>query len=317
MIPTGDLNALKGQLFCLDSATVFAVLDGASVPNLPASLDLYRPEHTCLLRGVVSPDMVHVAPYLVALERNAPFTDWLLLNGWGKNWGIFGISRRDLRALKRHFRRWVHIEHDGRPMYFRFYDPTVLRNYLPTCNAEELSTFFGPVRLFLFEDEDPETVHLFLLRQNVLQLRVVPLRDSAERGMADELADSFAVEPSREPTGTPALRPEQLKQLGQSIYVARMRRYLQDVFPETKAMPRKTLEQLIEELTERATGYKLVLETHVAPFIVAALILGMNFEDKYPVAQEVLLDYEMDCGRKTEWLWDFIEVTAVGSEDRQ
>ncbi len=40
-------------------------------------------------------------------------------------------------------------------MIFRYYDPRVLRVYLPTCLAPELRTVFGPVRRFLLESEDP------------------------------------------------------------------------------------------------------------------------------------------------------------------
>ena len=40
-------------------------------------------------------------------------------------------------------------------MYFRYYDPRVLRVFLPTSNTEELTAIFGPVSCFLVESEDP------------------------------------------------------------------------------------------------------------------------------------------------------------------
>jgi len=48
----------------------------------------------------------------------------------------------------------VHDE-AGKPLYFRFYDPRVLRTYLPTCNASELAQIFGPVECYVQEGEDP------------------------------------------------------------------------------------------------------------------------------------------------------------------
>jgi hypothetical protein len=42
----------------------------------------------------------------------------------------------------------------GQRMIFRYYDPRVLRVYLPTCWPAELETFFGPVSAYLAEGED-------------------------------------------------------------------------------------------------------------------------------------------------------------------
>jgi hypothetical protein len=50
---------------------------------------------------------------------------------------------------------------EGRKLYFRFYDPRVLRVYLPTCTTDERSTFFGPVTCFLMEGEEPDELLLF------------------------------------------------------------------------------------------------------------------------------------------------------------
>ena len=43
---------------------------------------------------------------------------------------------------------------DFQPLYFRYYDPRVLRVYLPTCDADELRTLFGPISRLLCEDEE-------------------------------------------------------------------------------------------------------------------------------------------------------------------
>jgi hypothetical protein len=41
-------------------------------------------------------------------------------------------------------------------MYFRFYDPRVLRIFLPTCDQDQLLTFFGRIRSFWTENESGE-----------------------------------------------------------------------------------------------------------------------------------------------------------------
>ena len=46
----------------------------------------------------------------------------------------------------------------GKSIYFRYYDPRVLRVYLPTCNEGELDVIFGPVLRYVVEGEDAKTM---------------------------------------------------------------------------------------------------------------------------------------------------------------
>jgi len=109
----------------------------------------------CLYHGAKSIELATVAPYLVQLETDAAFTDWLLGQGWGKSWGIFLKTSETLEKLQRHFRRFLMVyNEDGKLLYFRFYDPRVFRVYLPTCNETELKTVFGPVTYFLTEGQE-------------------------------------------------------------------------------------------------------------------------------------------------------------------
>lgn len=314
MIAAGELHALKAQLFRLEQATVFAVLDGATVPDLPATLTSFRVEYRCLYRGELQPDMAEVAPYLVLLEREASFTDWLLLNGWGRNWGIFGISRADISVLNRHLRRFVKIDDGGRTLYWRYYDPRVMRNYLPTCTIDELKTIFGPANLYLMEDEDARLARQFMLAENALQQKKFTLH-GIEASRVDPFAASVVLDEAMTGTTRLVVRPEQAKQAGEGIYVERMRSYLSEHFPESREVPPDVMGQTILELTERAAGYKLILETHLAPFIVAAWIFGTSFDEDFKAVKAVLEDYEMGTGMKAQWLWDFIEETVGILED--
>jgi hypothetical protein len=170
MIEPKDVQTLKAQLFSAQGTRAFTILDGASVPDLPANMANFDPEQTCLYRGELEPDMAEVAPYLAFLERDAPFTDWVISNGWGQHWGIFGVTWADLRELRKHFRKFLMVyDEAGKSLYFRYYDPRVLRVYLPTCNADELKTVFGPVESYLMEDEDPKLRRKFVFAGNKLQ----------------------------------------------------------------------------------------------------------------------------------------------------
>jgi hypothetical protein len=56
MISPAIVKTLKTLLFNEQSATAFAILDGASVGDLPANLASFTPQHICLHRGELEPD---------------------------------------------------------------------------------------------------------------------------------------------------------------------------------------------------------------------------------------------------------------------
>jgi hypothetical protein len=59
-------------------------------------------------------------------------------------------------------------------LIFRYYDPRLLRVYLPTCRPAELETFFGPIDTFLTEGEDGGEMLEFRREGNrLVQSRVV------------------------------------------------------------------------------------------------------------------------------------------------
>jgi hypothetical protein len=165
---TAQADALKSQLFG-GQGNVFAVLDGASVPGLLDALYRTRAENACLYRGELEPNLAEAAPYLVQLDPDGEFTDWVLEQGWGNHWGVFAAGAQDFLTMRQHFRQFI-VVHDpeGKPLYFRYYDPRVLRVYLPSCNPGELRTLFGPVGSYLIEDENPEIALRFRFQEDAL-----------------------------------------------------------------------------------------------------------------------------------------------------
>jgi hypothetical protein len=163
------VGALAEHLFAEPDTRVFAVLDGASIQRLLDMLYQHQPESICLYRGELQPDIAHVAPYLVRLVKDSPFTGWVLDSGWGKHWGVFVVTQADLIALRQHFRRFLTVhDSEGTPLLFRYYDPRVLRVFLPTCNAEELQAIYGPVLRYVMEGERPGELLQFHLTKGAL-----------------------------------------------------------------------------------------------------------------------------------------------------
>lgn len=156
---------------------VYVLLDGAQNESL---LDVFfeHPdlEYECLLGGKLAPDMQEVAPYIVELHEDAPFTQWLLENGWAQHWGIFVVSQGDLGEVWRHLRQHTQVRSpDGVELFFRYYDPRVLAAFLPTCDAKQLAEVFGDgvVNLFLAEMEGGEGLHAYSLANGELVTEVV------------------------------------------------------------------------------------------------------------------------------------------------
>lgn len=158
------------QLLFTGQTHVFAVLDGASIKGLRTRLYETSPPHYCLFRGELEPDVAEMAPYLVGLIPGSPFTDWVLSESFGKHWGIFAQSRQSITEMRRHFRALIMVhDESGKPMIFRYYDPRVFKEFLPTCNAGELKTFFGKVDVFFAESADGKGMSGFKLEGNELK----------------------------------------------------------------------------------------------------------------------------------------------------
>jgi hypothetical protein len=168
---------------------LFRAIEGQAVPKIYAILDAARDEVIykkisgsvnkilCLYHGEKAVDLADVAPYLVHLKEDDPFTEWLFTKGWGNSWGIFLESSASPDQLRMHFRKFLTVyDGDGNPLYFRFYDPRVLRVYLPTCDTSELEIIFGPVNCYYIEWKDGNTLIDFRctdklkLVQNVIDL---------------------------------------------------------------------------------------------------------------------------------------------------
>ena len=137
---------------------VWAVLDCARDPSIYRALLESRLEFRCLYSGRLPAELERVAPQLVELLPGHRLADRLLTEAWGQSWGIF-LKIGDPSALRHHLRKFLKVrDDDGRSLIFRYYDPRVLRTYLPTCRPDELETIFGPVAAFLTEDESGEAL---------------------------------------------------------------------------------------------------------------------------------------------------------------
>jgi hypothetical protein len=141
---------------------VWAVLDGARDQRIYSAVVGCYLNNCCLHSGDLPSELQLTAPYLIELDRDDRFTRYIINQGWGKSWGIFFWSEAGMERLRRHLREFLVVKDErGKRLIFRYYDPRVLRVYLPTCLTRELQTVFGPIERFLVEGEDPATLIRF------------------------------------------------------------------------------------------------------------------------------------------------------------
>jgi hypothetical protein len=85
-----------------------------------------------------------------------------------------------LEDVRHHLRHFLMVEIEGgKPVYFRFYDPRVLRVYLPTCTDQERQQFFGPLANYLMEGEEKSVLLDFTARQKEAKSHQLTPRGSA------------------------------------------------------------------------------------------------------------------------------------------
>ena len=120
--------------------------------------------------------LAKAAPYLVRLRPGDLFSHWLISRGWGESWVIFIASLCSLDELLVHCRRFLMVKDEsGKPFYFRYYDPRVLRTYLPSCNKQELTFLFDKVDSYYAESEDGREIYQYSLDQGALAKKTNPL----------------------------------------------------------------------------------------------------------------------------------------------
>ena len=133
--------------------SVWAILDCARDERIYPALRNSQLDYLCLFSGRLHRDVVAAAPHLIEVSPSYRFTPRLIEMAWGESWGVF-IRIKDPSNLRSHLRGFLRVKDEsGRFLLFRYYDPRVLRVYLPTCRTDELRTVFGPISSYLVEDE--------------------------------------------------------------------------------------------------------------------------------------------------------------------
>ena len=261
----GDLGKLAV------SGHLYAIVDSCRVPTTPKkALELGEQRAISLYRETTEQDFWDVAPYLFSLD--SALLDWTIDIASAEGWGIFVASTSDLRTLRHHFRHLLKVhEPEGDVWYFRFYDPRVLRPFLPACTEQELRAFFGPVLAYGIAERHLKNVEF--------------IQEETSR-------DAPASHPSNPTYGFMfRLRNEHVESLrpqAEMAFVTRLVQYVRREFPEA-------VDHLVNELLIRrvqfgvlsAKHYGLRWEQDIALFVALMFEFAPDY-DRNPHVQRIL-----------------------------
>ena len=140
----------------------FLLLDGARIEDKLDEAKNMNEYHASLYKGKSEEILAAVAPYLFIVPPKKKFIKWVENNIWGNSGCVMLSSDLGFADVYMHLRNFLMVKGpDNKDLYFRFYDPRVLKKFLPTCTKEQLSEFFGPINLFAVEDGNKEDAVVF------------------------------------------------------------------------------------------------------------------------------------------------------------
>jgi len=156
---------------------IWMIVDAARDRRIFPMLRALHLEYYCLYSGPLPPELEAVAPFLVQLDYDDSETRHFLKQACGNSWGVFLRCGVHANALRRHLREFLVVrDPNGNRLVFRYYDPRVLRIYLPTCTEDELREVFGPIECFWVEGMEAGDFLEFSFNQNQLIERRLSLK---------------------------------------------------------------------------------------------------------------------------------------------
>jgi len=173
--PGPDLTATqRGLLEVLRGLAdpIYAVLDRSAAASF---LDAVRSEG-----GAVEVLSETTGACLTSVNPESRIAAQLAADGWGKRWGIYVTSHQQPTIVRNHLRRFqTLLSQDGAEFQFRFFNPLLLRGFLPTLSGDEAKTLFGPISAILTEGANPDELMLFMPGPSGVLEKTLPLEEHA------------------------------------------------------------------------------------------------------------------------------------------
>ncbi len=150
------------QHACAGQGRLYALMDGAMLPELEASILEHQPPlaHMPLLIGDAVASFASISPRLIHLPRDAALTWWLLDEGI--RCGIYLCSRAEMSALHHHLYSLTAVRTQaGDKVQFRYYEPPILHDFWPSLTAAEQNALLGPIDRLIVPQPDTIAFNLW------------------------------------------------------------------------------------------------------------------------------------------------------------
>jgi hypothetical protein len=312
-----------------DEGSLWFILDTARSPATLSGLLQYDPPRINLFEDTTLAAMINVAPYLVRLEPESDFSNWLMNESVGQSWGIFIQSNADPGELADHFKRWITVWDDnGREMYFRFYDPRVLHVFLADANMAEIDRFFGAlVKKMIAEVSPGDALVFYETNDEGLSKIIRPLVTTTTK---PAIKPSIMVKrkenepaPLLSETGAVIMRPEMMAAMSRysrSGFIDRLTAHINDAYPEAVLIiSPPDLRPRLETSVDRAMEYGMMSESDVSRFVDLTFELEEHFDtsDEYAWAGEILRDDNDDPAIRLQKIWHRVNGVDFIHGDKQ
>ena len=233
-------------------------------------------KHRCLFKGEAVQEMRDVAPYVVRLEEDVDFTRNLFSHDpeqevpwfmWAREPGVYVRSRGTLEEMWKHFRKFTKVQdEDGKWFYFRFWEASVIPQFLRELGASQRQRFQG---IFCGIDE----LALF----NVVFIH-------AQKSTYDVINGSVARAGSNNMhVSKITIEPNDLTQFAkvmQSGFLLKLRQDMKRLALGHYKMSEKGFASYYDKTIKRAADYRMVTEEDVAFFVHTSFEHGISFWDK-------------------------------------
>jgi hypothetical protein len=138
---------LAWQVLTSESRRLFAVYDGArDAPRLFERLEQSGLPMACLIGGPLTSPLREAAPWCVQIDPSSLAARTIFRDYWGRAASIFVGASPEIGvvAVSRQLKQLLRVQlPSGSRAMFRFYDPRVLRVFLPTCDQEQWRVVMG------------------------------------------------------------------------------------------------------------------------------------------------------------------------------
>ncbi len=170
----------------LKNSVKYCILDVARIGvQIQKALEMTA-ESDSLYDGDIRENLADVAPYLLKIDDGSAALEWIIENGYGNSWGIFLDTDEDFQTVRKHLRKFLIVENqEGKRMFFRFYDPRVIKDFLPTCSGGQTEEFFGNITKIIVENPDKGNFLVFGHKRGSLEIGTLEINEG-ELGKLDK-----------------------------------------------------------------------------------------------------------------------------------